>query len=153
MSRQLGQFLNFSINFVLSLIITVAVGLMLGSVTWQAVVLGTLVGFLVGYVFADLVPVMAIGDGTAAKLRTSGVAAFVVSCAVLALIMATVISVLTFLITLGFTEAFVTTWWSVYPRVVGIAFVVLLVVRKPLVDLGLKLFAPEPAAVPVGSAA
>ena len=79
MSRQLGQFLNASINLVLSLIITVAVGLMLGSVTWQAVVLGTLVGFLVGYVFADLVPVMAIGDGAAARLRTTGVAAFVVS--------------------------------------------------------------------------
>jgi purine-cytosine permease-like protein len=147
-SKQLGQFLNATMNFVLSLVMSVAIGLMLGGLSWQQVVLGTLLGTFIGYVFGDLVPVVPAADGLAGKLHLRGAAGYAVSCAALAVMMGTVISFLSFLVNLGFTGAFWSTWTHVWLPILGIAFLVLLVVRKPIFGLAFTLFAPEGAAVP-----
>lgn len=149
MSKPLGQFLNGATNLVMCLCLTIAILTLLEApLTWQGIVLGTVLSTLVGYVFGDLVPVPPAADALAARLGLKGAAAYVVSTLVLAVVMGLVILTVSMLINLGFTDAYVATVRKLLLPVLGIAFVVLLVVRKPLFVLGLRLFganAPAPA--------
>ncbi len=147
MNIWMNVFLNIALNVAVPLVVQGATGAT-GLLTPIGFIQGMVMGLLLGYACGDLIPAKAWGDKLAAKLNLKGVAAHLVSCAVLALVFVTAL-----LFTISFINNVVTSgimgvigfFVMVYPGVLASAYAAIVLTLPLAVRLSVACSGFDPA--------
>ncbi|WKY43953.1 hypothetical protein Q5O14_15175 [Eubacteriaceae bacterium ES2] len=95
-----------------------------------------LTSFFVSYTVGDLIPAKKWGDSLAAKLnlKKESIPAYLISIIIVTICMVTIISFMSTLIQLGFSEILIPAWLSLFPLLLLIGYIAMLIFFHLLYD-------------------
>ncbi|HCA29032.1 MAG TPA: hypothetical protein DEP23_05435 [Ruminococcaceae bacterium] len=139
-NHAIGLFMNIVCGFIICLVMGLIVLHRVGApMTLVTVMFTTIESFFVSYMVGDLVPSFTWGNKFAAAIGLKGVPAYFIAIAVHDLFMVTLISFLATFMVSGFTMKTIIGWWANYPVVLLCAYLVLLLIMKPLMKVAMKI--------------
>ena len=139
-NHAIGLFMNIVCGLIICLVMGLIVLHRVGApMTLATVMFTTIESFFVSYMIGDLVPSFTWGNKFAVAIGLKGAPAYFVAVAVHDFFMVSLISFLSTFLVSGFTMKTITGWWANYPVVLLCAYIVLLLIMKPLLKVAMAI--------------
>ena len=135
--KKFGDFINYFLGVVLSLVLTLVVLFMNNALNSQTYVVSFVIACMISFFIGYIIPAKQWGDKLAEHMKLKGIAAHLVSIAVLALFMVTCISFIDTFVSVGFN--FIGGWLKLYPLLLLVGYIVLLFFQPLAVKLGSRI--------------
>lgn len=138
--RAIGLFMNITFGILFCLIMSVVVMYRVGApITPETVFMSLVSSFFVSYTIGDLVPSTVWGNKLAAKIGLGKVGSYFFSLIVHDFFMCTLCSFIVTFSMNGFTMTTITAWWYNYPILLVFAYILMVVMFKPLLSFALYI--------------